>query len=79
MTTRVSSSTLLPHVAEPGDLAGAAYRSPGTAGDDDNHDDDNAVVGDNSGSDDDDDDNKESSEHEVHYMPTRRQLAEQRS
>lgn len=51
-----------------GDLAVAAHHSPGTDGDDDG-----VVVSDDGGSD------EKSSEQEVHHVPTRRQLAEQRS
>lgn len=59
-------------VAESGDLAVAAYHSSGTDSDVDD-DDEGVVVNDNGGSD------EESSEQEVHHVPTRRQLAEQRS
>ncbi|TGZ47729.1 Uncharacterized protein DBV15_06300 [Temnothorax longispinosus] len=54
-----------------GDLAVAAHHFPGTDSDVDG--DDDSVVSDNGGSD------EESSEQEIHNVPTRKQLAEQRS
>lgn len=59
-------------VAESGDLAIAAHHSLGTDSDA-NGDGGSVVISDNGGSD------EESSKHEVHHVPTRRQLAEQRS
>lgn len=55
-----------------GDLAVAAHHSTGTDSDVDG-DGDGVVVNDN------DDSDEKSSEQEVHHVPTRRQLAEQRS